>query len=275
MTHETEAAFGFEKGRQTILVEKEVNGILHLLVPGDCTLKSMEDLMPAPARIKASPEFLDANGFAEYVNEFKEEGSRVFVDLTDMRLCTVFDCHAKDKPAWGDHSASLALKESHEWQKFKGLDNKQMSNTDFAEFIEDHLAYIANDDLSGSDLLSMAQNLKVELKGELAVESTLHAGLRNLTIRDDHVMQGKVGEKSLAFPEKLKLKLRIFQGGETYPIEVYVRYRASKEGVKFWIKIPDPAGIKEEAFNVTVQNVRELTRLPVLNGSFQGKSHRR
>lgn len=271
----TGAEFGFEKGRQTVAVKTEINGILHLLVPNDCTLKSMEDLMPAPQRIKASPEFLDANGFAEYVNEFKVEGSRVFVDVAEMRLCTVFDCHAPGKPAWGDHSASLVLKESHEWQKFKSLDNKHMDNTAFAEFIEDHLAYIANDDLSGSDLLSMAQNLKVELKGELAVESTLHAGLRNLVIRDDHVLQGKSGSKDISFPEKLKLKLRIFQGGETYPIEVYVRYRASKEGVKFWIKIPDPAGIKEEAFNVTVQSVRDLTSLPVLNGSFQGKSHRR
>lgn len=275
MTNSTEAQTIFEKGRQTAIVETEVNGIQHILVPSDCALQSMEYLMSKPARIKASPEFFDAKGFAEYVNEFKEDGTRIFSDTADMRFVTVFDCHHKGSPAWGDHSASLVLKESHEWQKFKSLDSKAMDNTGFAEFLEDHLAYIINDGLSGSDLLTMAQNLKVDLKGDLQVENTLHAGMRKLIIRDDHVMSGKVGDKELAFPEKLKLALRIFRGGETYPIEVFVRYRASKDGVKFWIKIPDAAGIQESALEKVTESVAEATSLPVLNGSYQGKSHKR
>lgn len=274
MTAQNEAQTIFEKGRETKIVETEVNGIKHILVPSDCTLQSMERLMPAPVRIQASPEFFDAGGFAVYVNEFKEKGSRVFVDQEEKRYVTVFDCHHKGQPAWGDHSAALVLKESHEWIKFKQLDNKKMSNTDFAEFLEDHLAYIANEEITGGELLTMAQNLKVDLKGDLQVENSLHAGMRKLIIRDDHVMTGKVGDKEMSFPEKLRLALRIFRGGETYPIEVFVRYRAGKEGVVFWIKIPDIAGIQEAAFDKVTESVREATKLPVLNGSFQGKSHK-
>lgn len=270
----TEAQVIFEKGRQAAIVEQVFSGITHVLVPNDCTLKSMEHLHENPIRIVASPEFHDVNGFAAYVDEFKEDGSRVFVDAADMRFITVFDCHAKGKPAWGDHSASLKLELSHEWKKFCSLDGKVMDNTGFAEFLEDHLAYITNDVITGSDLLTMAQNLKLDLKGECNIESTLHSGLRNLVIRDDHVMQGKCGDKLLSFPEKLRLSLRVFRGGDTYPIEVFVRYRASKEGVKFWIKIPDPAGIQEEAFDSTVGKVREMTGLPVLMGSYFGKSHK-
>lgn len=275
MTHETEAQTIFEKGRQQGIVEKSFNGIMHVLVPNDCSLKSLETLMPAPVRIKAHPEFNDVAGFAEYVEEFKEKGSRIFVDEDNWLFCVVFDCHHKGKPAWGDHSASLKLTTSNEWRKFVSLDGKQMDNLTFAEFIEDHIAYIQNNEMSGADLLTMAQNLKVDIKGDLAIENTLHSGLRNLVIRDDHVMQGKCGDKLMSFPEKLKLTLRVFRGGKAYPIEVYVRYRAAKEGVKFWIKIPDPAGIQEEAFNITIQDVREVTKLPVLKGAYEGRSHKK
>lgn len=275
MAEDTEAQTIFEKGRQAQIVEKDFNGVTHVQLPKDCTLQSLEELMPAPVRIKAHPEFSDVAGFADYVKEFKEAGSRVFVDEDRLRFCVVFDCHHKGQPAWGDHSASLGLKLSHEWEKFKKLDGMLMDNAAFAEFIEDHVAYIQNNDMSGADLLSMAQNLKVEFKGDLAIESTLHSGLRNLVIRDDHVMAGKCGDKTLSFPEKLKLTLRIFRGGEAYPIEVFVRYRASKEGVKFWFKIPDQAGIQEEAFNITIEGVREATKLPVLKGSYQGPSHKK
>ena len=195
MTNQTEAQTIFEKGRQTALVLNTINGIDHALVPNDCALKSLEHLMPAPQRIVASPEFHDVAGFGQYVDEFKQDGTRIFVDADALRFSTVFDCHAPGKPAWGDHSASLVFALSNEWKKFKAYDGRKMSNTDFAEFIEDHVAYIKNDKLSGADLLTMAQNMKVSFKGELAIESTLHAGLRNLTIRDDHTLKAQKGDK--------------------------------------------------------------------------------
>lgn len=271
---QTEAQTIFEKGRQAAIVETEINGVKHILVPKDCELQSMERLMKAPVRIRATPEFYAADGFAEYVAEFKEEGSRIFVDEDDLRFSVVFDCHHKGSPAWGDHSASLKLVTAHEWRKFVSIDGKVMDSAGFAEFIEDHIAYIEGNDMTGSELLTMAQNLKVELKGELSVESTLHAGLRKLIIRDDHVLNAKCGEKEMSFPEKLKLTLRIFRGGNAYPIEVYVRYRANKDGVKFWIKIPDASGIQEEAFNLVVEDVKAKTGLPVLLGQYQGKAHK-
>lgn len=270
----TESQTIFEKGRQTAIVNTDVNGIRHILIPKDCDLKSMEYLMPTPARIKAHPEFADETGFAEYIAEFKEDGSRIFVDEDARRFSVVFDCHHKGKPAWGDHSASMVLALSHEWRRFCQLDGKVMSNVDFAEFIEDHIAYISGNDMSGSDLLTLAQNFKVEFKGELNTESTLHSGLRKLVIRDDHVVSGKCGDKELSFPERLKLNLRVFHGGAAYPIEVYVRYRASKEGVKFWIKIPDIQGIQEEAFRIVTKNVANKTGLPVLLGKYVGQSHK-
>ena len=88
-------------GASTKVVTVDIGGVTHVQVPPESSLQSMEKLMPAPIRIRAHPSFTDINGFAEYVEEFKADGSRIFVDDTRLSFVTVFDCHAKDSPAWG------------------------------------------------------------------------------------------------------------------------------------------------------------------------------
>lgn len=259
----------YEKGRQSAdrLLIEEIEGIKHVLVPDDCSLKSMAELMPAPQRIKASPSFADVGGFKAYVDEFKVEGSRIFVDEKALSFTTIFDAHAPGKPAWEDHSAKFKLEHAHEWNRFKGFDGKVMSNTEFAEFIEENVSYITGP-IIGAELLTMAQNIKTELKGDLIVNDTLQSGMRHLVIKDDSVMTGKSGEKEMEFPEVLQLALRIFKNHTAYSISVYLRYRVTKDYVKFFIKIPDVKKIEEEAFNAVIEDVANATGLPTLKGSY-------
>lgn len=266
--HENNAQTIFEKGRQSSINIADINGVQHALVPKDCELKSLENLMPKPVRIKATPNFDDIVGFAEYIDEFKEDGSRVFVDEDSRSFMIVFDCHHKGSPAWGDHKAVMKLKYSNEWVRFSGFNEKKMTGLEFAEFIEDNIEYIYGNDLTGADLLSMAQSMKVSLKGNLEVDASLHSGLRKLTIKDDHVLSGRSGSKDISFPEKLKLRLRVYRGSDTYPIEAYLRYRVTKESVTFWIKIIDAEGIQEAAFLEVINKLKALTGLPVLLGSY-------
>ncbi|MDP2141327.1 MAG: DUF2303 family protein [Gammaproteobacteria bacterium] len=268
----------FEAGQATQIVTADIEGVQHILVPPGCTLQSMERLMDAPIRIKAHPSFNDVAGFAEYVKEFAEEGSRVFVDDAQYRFTTVFDCHAKDQPAWGDHSASITMGLAPEWKRFREFDSKAMSPKVFAEFLEDNVAYVdtARSGMSGADVLTMAQTFKVDIKGELDVEESLSQGLRKLVIKDDSTLRGKnVQGKELSFPEKLHFNLRIFKNHSAYPIEVFLRTRTTKEQVVFLIKIPDPEGLLEEAFDRVIEDVCNATGLPTLKGSFEGPSHKK
>ena len=273
MADQTEFQAAFNAGMEQNIVSETIEGVLHVLVPPGCNLASMEKLLPAPTRIKASPEFNDCPGFVDYTGEFAEDGSRIFVDQADRRFFTVFDSHAKGKPAWGDHSASLQMKLSPEWKRFKAVDGQKMAPMELAEFIEENLSYFLGP-IEGAELLTMAQNLKVQLKGDLQVEHRTQSGLRHLQIKDDSVLTGKSGTKELAFPEKVELGLRVFDNHSVYPISVFLRYRAAKEGIVFWLKIPDPQGIEEQAFYQVIDEVREKTGLKTLNGRYEGPRHK-
>lgn len=51
--------------------------------------------------------------------------------------------------------------------------------------------------------------------------------------------------------------------------------RSTIEQVVFLIKIPDPEGLLEEAFDRVIDDVRTATGLPTLKGNFEGPSHKR
>lgn len=273
MSTSTEFEAAFAAGASINIVTQEIEGIEHALVPPGCELRSLEKLMPKPMRIRATPEFYDVAGFVDYAAEFQQEGTRIFVEDSSFRFFTIFDFHAKDTPAWGDHSASLCMTPSAEWTRFKSIDGVKMAPMELAEFLEENLTYIAGP-VEGADLLTMAQNLKVTLKGNLDVEHSTQAGMRHLQIKDDSTLAGRSGKKEIAFPEKVELALRIFDNHSTYPIKAFLRYRANKDGVTFWFKIPDPQGIEREAFETVVKEVRETTGLKTLKGRFRGPSHK-
>lgn len=274
MAEKTEYQAAFESGASQELKTVEIGDIEHALIPEGACIKSFENLMAAPNRIKATPSFTDIPGFADYVEEFKEEGTRIFIDDDRRRFTTVFDCHHKNQPAWGDHSASLDVELSREWKRVKAQNEQKMAAIDFAEFIEDNVAYITGP-VTGIDLLAMAQSMKVKLKGDLEVEETLHAGMKKLLITDESIVKGtNSNKKEMEFPEKVELSLRVFKNGLTYPIEVFLRMRKSDRGINFWIKIPDPDAIEEAAFDQVIDQVKEATALPTLKGSFEGPSHR-
>lgn len=264
---ETEYDSAYAQGAANTIQQKKIEGVPHVLIPPGSTLKSMAGLMDAPQRISASPTFFDTEGFIDYTAEFKIAGTRIFVDPEQRVFFTIFDAHAPGAPAWCEHSCSLMFSFSSEWMKLCTTDGKKMDPTTLSEFLEENVAYIEGP-VKGADLLTMAQNLKVQLKGDLQVEHSTQSGLKKLLIKDDSTLRGSTGEKDLTFPEQVVFKMRIFDGGATYEVPVFLRYRAVKEGVTFWFKIPDRSAIEEAAFDIIIQDVKVKSGLKTLKGTY-------
>ena len=266
----------YQLGQAAEIKTLDVNGVQHVLVPPNCTLKSLEDFMPNPLRIRQHPKFGDITSFKQYIDEFKVGGSRIFVNEESLRFVTVFDFHTKDTPEWGDHSASMQLERAHEWERFKKYNERKLEPKEFAELLEDNVQYISTDEsLTGSDLLTMAQNFKIALKGNIEVDDTLQSGLRTLIIQDDSTLraQNSTGNE-VSFPEKITFDLRIYKNQARYPITIWLRYRKTEKGLIFFIKIPDTDDIEEQAFSLVIDEVKKEIGLPTLKGAFAGPTHK-
>jgi uncharacterized protein YfdQ (DUF2303 family) len=274
-TEKTEVEVAYNLGMSRTLDMVDIDGVKHAILPPGCSVKDFEHLMPAPTRIKAHPMLTDIASFKEYIDSFKDDHSRIFIDEENKRFFTIFDCHGKDKPAWGDHSASYQVKFSREWERFKGKDGVKMDNMEFAEFIEDNVAYITAP-VTGVDLLAMSQSIKAKFKGDIEVDETLHAGIKKLLIQDDTVARGmNAAKKEVTFPEQITMTIRVYHNDVAYSVNAHLRYRKSDKGLIFWIKIPDAKAAEEEAFDNIIARVKAETGLPTLKGSYQGISHKK
>ena len=271
MKDKTELESLYNLGASSVINLTEIEYVPHVLIPHGASLENLEKLLPSPRRIKAKPNFTDINGFCDYIDEFKEDGSRIFIDDNKWCFNIVFDCHSFNEipqAGWCDHQATYQTSLAREWTRFKNHHNSKMTQYEFAEFLEDNIEYITKP-IKGADLLSMAQDIKIKLKGNIEVEETVAGGMKRLLISDESTIRGtNASKKEIKFPEKMTLNLRVFKNHSTYPIEVYLRMRRTDEGLKFWITIPDTESFEEQAFDNIIKDVKERSGLPTLKGSF-------
>ena len=113
--------------------------------PNPCPQLVFNDHAERPERIAQSVSVYDAESFCEYYKLFADASSRVAADETKCSVLAVLDYHeAKDSvegqldnsPRWGKHKLTLVLRNSPEWMRWTANNNKQLTQQEFAEFLE-------------------------------------------------------------------------------------------------------------------------------------------
>ncbi len=270
--HENKSEFqaAFDAGESSKIDIFKIDEVPHASIPIGRKLESLEHLMQYPIRIRAKIQCSDIVGFNQYIESFKVQGSRIYVDDGAFSFTTIFDGHRREQADWNEHRATLKLEHSKEWLVFNQQNECKFDPYDFAEFVEENIEYIETEnDLSGADLLTMAQSFKIKPKGEIEAEESLHSGLKTVLIKDESMLRGQNSQGAeVVFPEKIAFKLRVFKNQHTYPIKAFFRYRIRDNKLSFMYKIPNIDGIIEAAFNDVVEDVRKETGLPLLYGKF-------
>lgn len=271
--HTTEAAAIAALAQEIKVVDVEY--VPHAMIPPGHSLQSLEKLMDAPMRIRASPEFTAAEDFSIYFKEFAEEGTRIFVDDDKYRFTSVFDFHTPGSPAHGDHSAGLQMSLASEWRRWKDWSGRRMNREQFANFLENNLDYIVGD-FAGTKLLQMCRSLKVRTRGDLQADERMADGQRSLVFKTDSEVRGQLADgMEVAFPEIIQVRIRVFKNAATYDLPARLRWSVSpKDGAEFWYDLMDPEGVEEAAFGKVIEQVTELCERRPIRGKYEGKYHK-
>lgn len=238
--------------------------------------------------------------FIAHVNRFKTGDSAVFArdDMTSPRITAVLDYHepvnftdedgntsldlATD-PAFCVHRSVYDFPLSPEWKSWMGTNGKQMTQADFAAFLEDHIGDI---DLASVDDLSEAARAFVsKVAGEMATPTKLIELSRGLSVYENSVVREarnlSTGEgeivfqsehvdadgKPLVVPNYFVICIPILQQGDFYRLVARLRYRKSAGGLAFWYELWRPDLSFTDAFNEACGKVVTETGLPLFFGS--------
>ena len=182
--------------------------------------------------------------------------TEIFCDVLGGRIRAVIDSHAGGagdmrEAGYCAYSGSFELRETDDFRYLQTLCTGQVSQVDFAEFIEDHTHLFRNP--SAAEMLEIA--LKLEGTQECAFTShhELQAGDRTLLYKS--ATDAQVGDGTIAIPRSIEALCAIYEDTEPVVLKIPLRFRVTGGGVMFALKLLNLDGLRREAMQDVVARV--------------------
>jgi uncharacterized protein YfdQ (DUF2303 family) len=249
--------------------------------------KYLDEYLPAPARRRGKAELYDLASFLAFLGRWAGDHTVVYAqpDETEPELLAVINANPGNSTytdaGWADHLAVYAPRVSAEWTAWLEQDGTQMTQADFAAFLEDRVAdvVVANADdpalqavagLSGgswaspSRLLELSRGMQVNVDVQVKEAVTLASGEISVLYNEAH--RDGAGAP-LKVPNLFAIQIPVFYAGVVYRIPAHLRYRVSGGRMSWWYKLVRPEKAFEDAFNELAASVRTESGVPVFLGS--------
>jgi uncharacterized protein YfdQ (DUF2303 family) len=247
----------------------------------------LDEYLTAPERRKGTATFSSLQSFVHHATRFADEDSALFCDDNPKTpsLTSVLDYHrkgAKGSPQFTEHRGVYRFPLSDEWKAWNARNGVQMSQTDFARFIEDRLVDIADPAgaspegsavdwanrvgakfASPSRILELSRGLHVHVKSQVRNEGRLESGEAQIMFASSHE---DINGRPLDVPSAMLLAIPVFRLGPLYPVPVRLRYRV--DGTILWhFELARVDAVFENAIDGACTEASSGTNLPLFRGS--------
>jgi uncharacterized protein YfdQ (DUF2303 family) len=236
-------------------------GSLILVADGDGKQRvvDLDDYADNPRVTKAGRVLRDAASFVRYVEKHgSADRTEVYADRDASSVVAVIDSHlredaTKDRAGRQAHRATLQLRHTPAWEAWV-KNQGQKSQTDFAEFVEEHALEFVEPE--AATMLEIAQTFQVKRGVEFSSATRLSSG--EVTIAYGETDKTKAGQKGeLSFPERFKVALQPYQGGEPYVVTALLRYRLNEGRLTLGYTLLRLDVVLEDAFKDVLNEVDE------------------
>lgn len=261
-----------ELGRQTAGPQavQMVDGIPVPFIIAEGKVVALPDLKfnkhaERPERIEASVRVFDPASFGEYYRKFADAGSRVFADEAKRSVVAVLDYH-QAQPRWGSHKLTLELRHSEEWVTWAGRNNKQMSQQEFSEFLEQNSLDII--DPNPASIVEIARDLQGTTEVEFGSGLRMQDG--QVRFKYTETTKTSVGASAITVPDSFTLTIPVFIGANPGRIKALLRHRCKEGKLTFWFTLIRPEQHIRDAFTEARAAIASELEIVILNGSAWG-----
>ena len=224
-----------------------------------------------PDRKRGTVTLTTAGGLIDYLAKHGLPETELWADIDNDRVVAVINAHgpASGDPddegtaGWGDHRAVLQLTTTQDWRDWTGYSGKLLSQTDFAEFVEQHLPNIVAP--TAADMLELAQTIKGASKVTFESTKRLTGGQVALEWRED--VDAKAGRKGdIKIPDVIELALQVYEGGPAYRMAARFRYRIERGQLALGYVLERAGDVKRDAFAASIESIGADTGRAVWHG---------
>ena len=225
---------------------------------GDTRVINTDDYAPHPRRKTGEYTITNVDHFIAYLAKHGTSNTELWGSPNQGTIQAVINAHATQTPGWEDHTTTLLLTRTNDWNAWNHIDRQWHTQTDFAEFVEDHLPSFITP--TAADMLELAQHFKANRSVEFESGKRTKSGATTLVYREtDKAKAGIKGD--LDIPDRLELKIAPYEGFNQYPVTARFRYRIINGQLGMSIALERPHDILNAAFeHVTAQITDETNR---------------
>jgi uncharacterized protein YfdQ (DUF2303 family) len=203
----------------------------------------------APRRARGVTSVTDVASFVALLEMPEHQGSVIFADESWNCLTAIVNYHG-----WRDHQIMLKLKLSEQFARWSNRNGHLVSQTEFAELIEESLADIAEP--PAADMLELAQSFRATKNVDFEAGKRLSSGeVKFRYIERIETSAGSGGEMKV--PEQFTLHLPVWRGGATIALKASLRHRIGKDGLLLGFKISQLHEVMSAAFDDVVASLEK------------------
>lgn len=250
------------------------DGIPYVALPEGYKVQDLEKLLPRPIRKRAKVTMLDHESFVEYVKKHGNPLRSVLYadvdfDASRYSVIAVLDDNVLNPEGlanWRDHTATLTPKLSHEWQIWTNNNKSRVTQSTFAEFIEDNMGDITNIEgyPTAADMLQMALEFESNSNKKFKRRIDLQSGGASLEYIDE---QDEATSTKMKFFERFYIGVPAFQGETSaYPVEARLKFRAEEGRLVFWYELVRMDRVFKQAIVDKIAAIKAETGLTFLYG---------
>jgi uncharacterized protein YfdQ (DUF2303 family) len=224
-----------------------------------------DEYQDIPRRKKGTVATDDIASFAQYYLKHATEAAEVFASLSTATITAVLNAHGSDAD-WQDHRAVLTLAKTPQWEAWTRRDRQMMTQQDFAEHLEEHIADIAADGpVSAGDLLEIAQSFQAHTKVNFSSGKRLASGETQFVYSEQ--VDATAGNRgTIAIPAEFELGIRPFEDCDAYRIRARFRYRLASGELRLGYHLDDPAGKFRDAVSEVVGKAEDACSVAIMRG---------
>lgn len=246
-------------------------------------LKPLFDQFRAhPERKRGTATLTTIESFIAHVNRFKDDESAVYLDDSAPKLIGVLDYHKKGAghARFGEHRGEYAFPLSTEWRIWTGRDGKEMTQAEFAVFLEDRIPDVLAPGSVGDKtrdfaasagiqfatptrLLELSRGLSIKVDTQVAQHVNPSTGEAQLVFKEEHTSDGA---SALKVPSGFAILIPVVKNGPAYQVPVRLRYRVTGGRVMWKFSLYRTDLIFEEMIVEAVTKVEKETALPLYRG---------
>ena len=256
-------------GRQAVNAQEVPDGNTpYAVIPDDCKVEDLSrfrynDHAARPERIRANVNVLDVQSFAEYYRAYADAASRVFAFEPEAKVVAILDYHEDGKsPRWSQHRLTLNLRKSDEWNVWVARNNKQFTQMEFAEFLEQNGMDIV--DPSPASMVEVARDL--EAKSEVEFGGGARTSNGQIRFKYSETIKGSMANGAMEVPEQFRIGIPVFLGGEIVQLAALLRYRVQNGKLVLWYTLVRSDAAVREAFLAARDDIAEAIEVTIING---------